>query len=71
MNIRDFWSKPASEQSAIAEQTVPKVVNPCIRIVGAEYVACDGCGRDIPKGDAVKFGDETRCENCIPEEVEE
>lgn len=36
MNIKDFWSKPAAEQNAIAEQAVPKVVNPCIRVVMPE-----------------------------------
>lgn len=36
MNIKDFWSKPAAEQNVIAEQAVPKVVNPCIRVVMPE-----------------------------------
>lgn len=36
MSLKDFWSKPAAEQNAIAEQAVPKVVNPCIRVVMPE-----------------------------------
>ena len=36
-----------------------------------EYIECDGCGRDIPKDKSVKIGDETLCENCIPDEEDD
>jgi hypothetical protein len=33
MSLKDYWSKPASEQDAIAEKAIPKIVNPCIRVI--------------------------------------
>jgi hypothetical protein len=60
MTIKDYWSKPPTEQQTIMEDAVPKFTTRCIRVYHGRIPECNE-GEHTPADPDAK---ETHCSLC-------